>query len=352
MKRVFIIIIFYSVIIHAYAQPWNPFVNSTNISESPINLANGEFVELTFNIGNGGSQALTNLASPLRALITMTGFEPQNTANPSASVLGASFFNVNYDLGSNTYFLQQSLPIPAALNGGVNSVRIQVRVTTLSTAEDPRNGFQVNITPPAYTSSFNNANDDRAEVITYTMNSVLPVELVRFTGEISDCNTLLKWETASERNNDYFMVEKSPDAKQWTEVAKVPGNGNSLVPQYYELRDDGIQSKETYYRLVQFDYDGTREYSHIILVNSPDCANGIYKVYPNPAQEIIHVDYSNPVQEQSVSTLFSSSGQLVKTVTLNDMNNRIYVGDLVPGAYMLQMKTSDKTQTHAIVIQR
>ncbi len=352
MKQFLIIFIFYSVTMNTYAQSWNPFVNSTHISESPVNLSNGEFVELSFNIGNAGSLPLDNLDSPLRALVTLSGFEPQNTTAPVSSVSGASFFNVSYDQELNTYLFQQSVSIPPALNGGVNSVTIRVRVTRISTAEDPRNGFQVNITPPAYTSPFNNVNDDRAQVITYTLNSVLPVEMVRFTGEISDCNAILKWETASETNNDYFLVEKSTDAVQWAAAGKVAGNGNSLIPQYYEFSDIGIHSKETYYRLVQFDYDGTKEYSNIILVNSPDCANETYKVYPNPAQEIINIEYSSPVEEQSVSTLFSASGQLVKTVTLKNMNNRIYVGDLVPGSYLLQMQTSDKTQTHAIVIQR
>lgn len=352
MKPFLLIIYTLCSMIAVRAQSWNPFVNSTNISESPIDLEKGEYVDLSFIIGNGGSLPLNNLSNPLRAVVSLTGFQPADMANPVSTVSGASYFNVSYYPQLNTYFLEQSVPIPAALNGGVNAITIRVRVTTMSSEETPKNGFQVNLTPPAYTSSFNNVNDDRAEVITYTLNSFLPVELVSFSGEVADCQAFLKWVTASELNNDYFLVEKSTDAVSWTEIGKVAGNGNSVVPQNYEWVDTDIQSQDTYYRLVQVDYDGTKDYSHIIAVSAPDCGKSMYRIYPNPAQDVLYVDAQNPVAGEYVSSFFSSSGQLVKTVMLTDMSSRIYVGDLVPGAYLLQMQTSDKVQSHSIVIQR
>lgn len=352
MKQLFLTIYTLCSIISVQAQSWNPFVTSINISESPIDLTNGEYVELSFIIGNGGSLPLDNLSSPLRAVVSMKGFQPADMANPIASVSGADYFTVSYFPDLSTYFLEQSVPIPAALNGGANNIKIRARVTTMSSAETPRNGFQVNLTPPAYTASFNNVNDDRTEVITYTLNSLLPVELVSFSGEVTDCQTLLKWSTASELNNDYFLVEKSTDAANWKEAGKIAGSGNSVIPQSYQWVDTDVQNQETYYRLAQFDYDGTREYSHIISVNAPDCGQGMYRIYPNPAQDVLYVDSQNSAPAQYVSSLYSSSGQLVKTVMLTDMSSRIYVGDLVPGAYLLQMQTSDKVQSHSIVIQR
>lgn len=352
MKPFLLIIYTLCSIIAVQAQSWNPFVNSTNISESPIDLEKGEYVDLSFIIGNAGSQPLSNLSNPLRAVVSMTGFQPADMANPTSAVSGANYFNVSYYPLLNTYFLEQSVPIPAALSGGSNAVTIRARVTTMSSLETPKNGFQVNLTPPAYTSSFNNVNDDRAEVITYTLNSFLPVELVSFSGEVTECQTSLKWVTASELNNDYFLVEKSTDAVNWKEIGKIAGNGNSVIPQNYQWVDTDIQSPDTYYRLVQFDYDGTKEYSHIIAVNASDCVQRMYRVYPNPAQDVLYVDAQNPLPGQYVSSFFSSSGQLVKTVMLTDMSSRIYVGDLVPGAYLLQMQTSDNVQNHSIVIQR
>lgn len=352
MKSLYILVILISVTFNAKAQLWNPFVNSIHISESPIDLTKGEFVDLKFNIGNGGSQPLDNLNNPLRALVTLNGFQPANLANPQESISGNTFFQVSYIAEISTFYLEQINPMPAALNGGVNTITIRVRVTNFSTIENPRNGFQVNVTPPAYTSSSNNINDDRSEIITYTLNSLLPVELVQFSAEVVDCNVLINWKTASELNNDYFLIEKSEDAIQWTSLGKVSGHGNSQVPQNYEWKDIQLTNQETYYRLVQFDYDGTQEISHIVSVNAPSCFGQSYKVYPNPAQDVIYVEYENPIDTKYESILFSASGQLVKTASLSGMNSRIYVGDLVPGAYLLQMKSTENLYTHPIVIQR
>ena len=57
--------------------------------------------------------------------------------------------------------------------------------------------------------------------------SVLPVELLYFTASSSENGIRLHWSTASETNNDYFILERSIDGIQFGTLAKVQGNGTT-----------------------------------------------------------------------------------------------------------------------------
>ncbi len=56
----------------------------------------------------------------------------------------------------------------------------------------------------------------------------LPIELIDFTVTKSDDNNLLKWTTASEKNNDYFTLEKTKDGIQFDVIGIQSGVGNSI----------------------------------------------------------------------------------------------------------------------------
>jgi len=109
--------------------------------------------------------------------------------------------------------------------------------------------------------------------------STLPVELLYFNAEEEGRSVQLAWATASERDNDHFAVERSVDLQAWTIVGEVPGAGNSLVAQSYDLADDTPLSNTSYYRLRQVDDDGTSTLSAVRSVHFGNAANAIY---PNP----------------------------------------------------------------------
>jgi len=92
----------------------------------------------------------------------------------------------------------------------------------------------------------------------------LPVELISFTVESDSCTDYLKWTTASEINNDYFVVEHSTNGVEWKNVASVDGAGNNFTELNYSVKLPA-GSGENYYRLKQIDFDGTYSYSTIIM---------------------------------------------------------------------------------------
>jgi len=113
--------------------------------------------------------------------------------------------------------------------------------------------------------------------------TVLPVELGNFKGKNAPEGNLLYWYTLSERDADYFIVERSTDGKTWTEVGDVNAVGNSTEINQYQLIDASFSSEINFYRLLQFDNDGTKTKFHrIVTINNREGAEveliGIYNL--------------------------------------------------------------------------
>ena len=123
---------------------------------------------------------------------------------------------------------------------------------------------------------------------TFTISNAanpLPVELTQFTAEPRGADAVLRWATASEKNNDRFEVEASADGRRFERVATVAGQGNSAHLHTYQLTDKNIARYATglvYYRLRQVDADGTAAHSPVRTVRAPLEATLAVTAWPNP----------------------------------------------------------------------
>ena len=96
----------------------------------------------------------------------------------------------------------------------------------------------------------------------------LPIELLYFKGEKTFNGNILKWETASETNNDYFTLYRSTYPINWIPIAKIDGAGNSIMSNKYEFIDYEFNNDINYYMLRQTDYDNKFEESEIIAIDN------------------------------------------------------------------------------------
>lgn len=90
-------------------------------------------------------------------------------------------------------------------------------------------------------------------------NNPLPVTLVSFIINTKNSNALAEWETASEKNNDYFLLERSEDGENFEVIGRIMGSGTTSAPHKYQYEDNMPLSGTSYYRLKQVDYDGKTE---------------------------------------------------------------------------------------------
>jgi len=96
----------------------------------------------------------------------------------------------------------------------------------------------------------------------------LPIELISFEGTNIDSYNLLTWSSATEHNNDYYLVERSTDGFSWSVVNNQNGAGNSTSKIDYNFRDFTYEVAINYYRLTQVDIDGQSETFKTISLNN------------------------------------------------------------------------------------
>ncbi len=140
----------------------------------------------------------------------------------------------------------------------------------------------------------------------------LPVELVAFTAQATDGGVRLKWETATERNNDFFTLERSTDAERFQLVGRVRGAGNSAELRQYEFLDATPQPGLNYYRLWQTDYDGRATLLRTVSVlYSDDWGAEALRVFPNPwVSDQLHLELSSHLAGSSAEiVLFDALGR-------------------------------------------
>lgn len=154
----------------------------------------------------------------------------------------------------------------------------------------------------------------------------LPVELISFKGAASRNGIELAWETASEKDNSHFEVERSADGSAFEQVGNVKGHGNSSTKISYRFTDDIPLPGQNYYRLKQVDYNGQHEYSRVISVRAAETGTDEIQLtlYPNPCQ---NGDCQLSIRNTSGSKetrleLTDLAGRVLYTTTVQHANGR------------------------------
>jgi hypothetical protein len=121
--------------------------------------------------------------------------------------------------------------------------------------------------------------------------TTLPVQMVSFTGVLSNSAALLNWTTSSEINTAHFEIERSIDGAGYARIESVAATGNSAVAIDYSCTDNDAITLSVpliYYRLKIVDRDGNYSYSNVITISLADVA-GRVTISPNPAADKINV---------------------------------------------------------------
>jgi hypothetical protein len=149
----------------------------------------------------------------------------------------------------------------------------------------------------------------------------LPVSLLSFTAEQNENSVLLEWLTASEINNDYFEILRSQDGKSFESIQKINGVGNSNQLNGYTFIDKQPFKGQSYYRLLQVDFDGAKELHPVVSVVLKE--EGSFNIFPNPASEKILINGLS-AGDWNVK-LFDLTGRLIDHYIINNEKGQIEV---------------------------
>ncbi|NUQ25856.1 MAG: hypothetical protein HUU34_18050 [Saprospiraceae bacterium] len=183
----------------------------------------------------------------------------------------------------------------------------------------------------------------------------LPIELINFNATPTGNHVLLEWSTATETDNDFFVIEKTKDGVNFEEVAKIDGAGNSSFILKYQTLDENPYPGKSYYRLQQVDFSGHFSYSDLVQVSFE--SNGFnWNLFPNPTYD--HV--------VNVAITISGFGEI--ELSLVDITGKIHFrtklspeksagayplslpANLAPGAYFFMAASNGETIGHKPLI--
>lgn len=172
-------------------------------------------------------------------------------------------------------------------------------------------------------------------------NSPLPVDMSDFYGVVVEGGVQLYWETKSELDNDFFIVERSMDQKNWFDIGRAEGNGTTNQTKNYSYLDRKAKT-DNYYRLKQVDYDGDYEYSEIIRVRKTSM--NISYVYPNPVRQEFNLEGIDRSELRRLY-LIKMNGEEVELST----SSRHLPSSLSEGVYILRAILSDGAKDFRVV---
>ena len=154
--------------------------------------------------------------------------------------------------------------------------------------------------------------DYRVDAISISGNGtgcVLPVALRNFNGIIKNKSTLLSFSTATELNNSHFVIERSADARTFSEIGRVQGAGTTRVPQSYTFTDEKPLSGLNYYRLRQVDFDGAESLSGVVSVVFGKA--GSITIAPSPATDRVRIQLDEALTNDGLWQVFDNMGRQV-----------------------------------------
>ncbi len=191
---------------------------------------------------------------------------------------------------------------------------------------------------------------------TLAFNIPLPIELISFEANVLKNSVLLTWITASELNNDYFTIERSPDGERFDAIQVIPGAGTTSLRTTYNTEDRSPLSGRSYYRLSQTDYDGTTSFSKMVVVDIEAPARGVIALYPNPISNgnALNIVYAANAAGEIDVVVSEISGKQVhhKSIHVDAGENIIpLIAEFQSGGvYLLQVFGSSGRQVFRLVV--
>lgn len=179
--------------------------------------------------------------------------------------------------------------------------------------------------------------------------SLLPVDLFQLRAQIQKEAVLLTWTTASERNNKGFAIERrTANNSGWTTLGFVPGLGNTPMGRDYEFVDDQPARGVNYYRIQQFDFDGSVKNFPIVSVTKGESLR--VQLSPNPVHGQLNVTLDGETESESNVLVMDAMGRVVLERSFLGKYAELNLSTLPPGAYFVRVQSGGDVMQERVLL--
>lgn len=313
--------------------------------------------------GNGSNKSVSSnnwgVGDYYQFAVSTTGYSGISIKfDQLSSSTGPANFKVQYSTNGTTYkdFINNTLTIPAG-----NSWSPTTAITATTFTFNLSDSLDLNNKSTIYfrTVTTNNVSVNGGTIATtgtgridnfnVFAETVLPVTLKTLSASLINNQPQINWATSNETNFDYFGVEKSFDAKNFAEIAKVASakasNGSA-----YQFSDVNKTLPNQFYRLRLVDNDGTFKYSSVVAVNGK--ASISLALYPNPVTNTIILSHPKAIAGAAIKVT-GIDGRLLSTqnVQTGATQTSIDAARLVKGNYVVSFVNDGIATTTQLVKQ-
>lgn len=192
-----------------------------------------------------------------------------------------------------------------------------------------------------------------------TLDGVLAVHLLSFTGKLLNDNAELNWTTINEQNFSYFNLQRSIDDIHFSTIAKINASSIQSLQKSYQYIDNNIidfKSENIYYRLEEVDKDGKSTLSNIILIRLKE--KGIYiTAQPNPIKSDFKIQIDNARSEQQAQLqIINSNGSIILNEKINiAAGNSVLnykASSWTDGVYVVRVILTDGTKKEMKIVKQ
>jgi hypothetical protein len=313
--------------------------------------------KFTFPIGNGSDYEPFSVtpnstsANTWRLTYSATDQGDRNMGTGMAEVSQSEYFDLSRQSGSNGAVI--------AFNWDAND-NVDT-YTDLEIAHFTGGQWEVVASTPVGTNTSGTLTSDAAVTSfspfakgSSSSGNLLPVDLLSFEAECQDNGVELTWVTASEENNDYFILEKSQDTQDYEEIAQVMGSGTATIMNEYGHFDYASVDNQLYYRLSQVDFDGQSDVFNPISVNcSVEKGKSQLFIAGNKMNGSIKVQSTVSENQFYDLSVFDASGKQVYTgqgfTESGEIDDQLFIYTQATGIYIVQMVVDGQLYSEKLV---
>jgi hypothetical protein len=184
----------------------------------------------------------------------------------------------------------------------------------------------------------------------FTVTAVLPVSLTNYTiKKQNNGEVLINWITASEQNNEKFIISRSSDGILFKIIANISAASNGQQINSYHFSDLFPENGSNYYKLTQQDKDGKYIDLGIRSIdNQLDEASNV-KIYPNPTTDFVTISFTPGIFTKM--SLFNLEGKLILKQEIYKGSNSIEckTNGLAQGTYVIKMTGLGGSSAYRII---
>ena len=274
-------------------------------------------------------------------------FSPSNIPN----VIVGDIIKFNWALGSHTTTCDPNNQTGTSLPAGA--------ATWDQVITSSNNTFSYTVTKAGVYNYVCTPHASFGMIGSFTASTPLPVLLTFFKVSNVENKAFMNWQTASEENTDYFLVQKSFTGKQFDVIGKVTAAGNSSSEKNYSFTDKepvDATHKFTYYMISIQDKDGKSNYSPVQLFKISNGNNKMILSLTNPVAKGEHVMIDFNADEKGwldvqVNTLEGKAVLNSKMAAQKGVNmGHLHMGDLSSGTYLLKFSMNGLSESYLIVV--